>query len=67
MRPLKIESAASGRTPEAVRQQYTDGVSLRSFVTANDVAETVLFLASPAAAKISGQAITIDGHTQSMV
>ena len=66
-RVIKIESAASGRTPEAVRQQYTDGVSLRSFVTANDVAETVLFLASPAAAKISGQAITIDGHTQSMV
>jgi NAD(P)-dependent dehydrogenase (short-subunit alcohol dehydrogenase family) len=36
-------------------------------VTGDDIADTVLFLASPAAAKITGQAMTIDGHTESMV
>jgi len=66
-RVLAIEAEALGKTVQEVRQQYTGGVSLRSFVSANDIADTVLFLASPAARKITGQAITIDGHTESMV
>ena len=66
-RVLAIEAEASGKTPQQVRAQYTGGVSLRSFVTGDDIADTVLFLASPAAAKITGQAMTIDGHTESMV
>ena len=66
-RVLAIEAAASGKTPQQVREQYAGGVSLRSFVTADDIADTVLFLASPVAARITGQAMTIDGHTESMV
>ncbi|MFT4659318.1 MAG: NAD(P)-dependent dehydrogenase (short-subunit alcohol dehydrogenase family), partial [Ilumatobacter sp.] len=31
-----------------------------------DIAATVTFLASPAASKISGQVIPVDGHTESM-
>ena len=66
-RVLAIEAEASGKTPQQVRAQYTGGVSLRSFVSGDDIADTVLFLASPAAVKITGQAMTIDGHTESMV
>lgn len=57
---------ASGQTEEAVRASYVDGVSLRSWVTAEDVAATVAFLASDAGARISGQALAIDGHTERM-
>ena len=39
---------------------------MRRWITAEDVAETALFLASPAARHVSGQAIAVDGHTERM-
>jgi NAD(P)-dependent dehydrogenase (short-subunit alcohol dehydrogenase family) len=36
-------------------------------VTEEDVAGTALWLASPAAARISGQIIAIDGNTETLV
>ena len=48
----------------AVRAAYEAGTSLRSFVTADDVAAMALFLASPGGARISGQVLTLDGHTE---
>ena len=32
----------------------------------DDVADTILFLASDAARKISGQSISVDGHTEGL-
>ena len=66
-RVLTMESAAAGVGIEEMRQQYVKGVSLRSWVTADEVADMALFLASPAAAKISGQIMAIDGHTETLV
>ncbi|WP_417209954.1 SDR family oxidoreductase [Antarctobacter sp.] len=66
-RVVAMESAASGLSEDAVRAQYVKGVSLRSWVTAEEVADTVLWLASPGARKISGQIIAIDGHTETLV
>ena len=40
--------------------------SLRTFVRADDVAAMALFLVSAAGAKISGQSIGVDGHTESL-
>jgi NAD(P)-dependent dehydrogenase (short-subunit alcohol dehydrogenase family) len=45
----------------AVRARRANAVPLGRLGTARDVAETVLFLASDAAAYISGQTITVDG------
>lgn len=45
----------------AVRARRANAVPLGRLGTAQDVAETVLFLASDAAAYISGQTITVDG------
>ncbi|MEL6913465.1 MAG: SDR family oxidoreductase [Pseudomonadota bacterium] len=58
------EAAAKGMTRDAVRAGYASGVSLRRLVTAEDVAETALFLASDAARMVSGQVIAVDGHTE---
>lgn len=58
------EAAAKGESQESIRARYTAGVSLRTFVTARDIAETVHFLCSPAGARISGQAVAVDGHTE---
>ncbi|MDJ1015559.1 MAG: SDR family oxidoreductase [Paracoccaceae bacterium] len=63
-RVLNLQSAASGKSAEEIREGYVRGTSLRTWVTAEDIAETAYWLASPAAGKISGQAIAIDGHTE---
>jgi NAD(P)-dependent dehydrogenase (short-subunit alcohol dehydrogenase family) len=57
------EAAAKGMTPAQVRSGYEAGVALRRFSTAEDVANMAVFLASPAAAMITGQALAVDGFT----
>ncbi|MDF1669649.1 MAG: SDR family oxidoreductase [Roseovarius sp.] len=66
-RVLANEAAASGKPIEELRQTYVKGVSLRSWVSADDLADMALFLASAAASKISGQIMAVDGHTESLV
>jgi NAD(P)-dependent dehydrogenase (short-subunit alcohol dehydrogenase family) len=63
-RVIAAEAAKTGVQEAAVRAQYTDAVSLRTFVSAEDIANTIVFLTSPAGARISGQDITVDGHTE---
>jgi NAD(P)-dependent dehydrogenase (short-subunit alcohol dehydrogenase family) len=63
-RVIAAEAAKTGVPKSSVRAQYTDAVSLRTFVSADDIANTILFLTSAAGARISGQDITVDGHTE---
>ncbi|NMM44170.1 SDR family oxidoreductase [Rhodospirillaceae bacterium KN72] len=62
-RVIRDEAATTGKTEEQVRADYVKDTSMRCFVTADDMAETVMFLCSDAGARISGQAIPVDGHT----
>ena len=64
---LEIESKLSGETPLQIAEKFSEGVSLRRFVTANDIADMALFLASDEAKQISGQALAVDGSTERMV
>ena len=61
---MEREAAAKGMTRDAVYEGYASGVSLRSLVTATDVAQMALFLCSDAARMVSGQVIGVDGHTE---
>ena len=61
---LAREAAAKGMTRDQVYEGYAAGTSMRSFVTASDVADMAVFLASPAARRVSGQVIAVDGHTE---
>jgi NAD(P)-dependent dehydrogenase (short-subunit alcohol dehydrogenase family) len=63
-RVVAMEALAQGRSEAEVRAGFTEGVALRRFVTAEEVAAMALFLASPGAAAISGQALAVDGHTE---
>ena len=65
-RVVAMEAAAKGQDADDVRALYAQGTSLRTWVTADDLADTVLFLTSDAGRKISGQAIAVDGHTERM-
>jgi NAD(P)-dependent dehydrogenase (short-subunit alcohol dehydrogenase family) len=51
---------------QEVRDVYLRQSSMRTFVSAEEIAEAVLFLTSDAAARISGQALAIDGHTETL-
>ena len=64
-RVITEEAREKGVPEDRVRQNYTRGVSLRTFIDPEDIARTALFLASPAARRITGQAISVDGHLES--
>ena len=49
---------------ETVRTEYLQGQSIHRFVEPSEVAALCIFLASPAAAMISGQALAIDGNSE---
>jgi NAD(P)-dependent dehydrogenase (short-subunit alcohol dehydrogenase family) len=65
-RVLKNEAAVKNQDIEDVRQIYVKGVSMKTWVSADDIADAALFLTSPAASKISGLAMPVDGHTESI-
>lgn len=65
-RVIANEAAARGQSVDAVRQSYVKGVSMKTWVTAQDIANTVQFLASPSGAKISGQILAVDGNTETL-
>jgi NAD(P)-dependent dehydrogenase (short-subunit alcohol dehydrogenase family) len=52
--------------PDAIRSAYQRQVSMQTFIDAADIGEMVAFLASPAARYISGQVISVDGHTETL-
>ena len=55
-----------GVSPEEIRNIYLRQSSMRNFVSPEEIADTVLFLASDKASQISGQALAIDGHTETL-
>lgn len=61
---LEREASAKGMTRDAVYAGYAAGTSMRTFVEARDVAQMALFLGSDAARYVSGQVISVDGHTE---
>ena len=63
---IQKDAKRGGRTTEEIRNMYLRQSSLRCFVSAADVANLALFLASDKGARISGQALGLDGHTESL-
>jgi NAD(P)-dependent dehydrogenase (short-subunit alcohol dehydrogenase family) len=64
---IAAKAEARGVSFEVQRDQFLQTVSLRSFVSAEEVANVALFLASDAGKHISGQAIPVCGDIQYLV
>ena len=60
------EANARGITEQEVRSAYERQVSLRTFIDPEEIANMALFIASPLAAKVTGQVLCVDGHTETM-
>lgn len=63
---IERDAASRGMQPQQIRDIYLRQTSMRTFVEAEDVAEMAYFLTSAAGAKISGQALAVDGHTEGL-
>ncbi len=60
------EAEAKGVSAHAILDGYLRASSLRTLIDPKDIADTILFLASPAAHKISGQVLSVDGDTDTL-
>ncbi|WBX84307.1 SDR family oxidoreductase [Sphingosinicella microcystinivorans] len=58
------QAAARGISEAEVREEMTRFISLRTMIDPKGVAEMVAFLASDAAAQVTGQSIGVCGNTE---
>jgi NAD(P)-dependent dehydrogenase (short-subunit alcohol dehydrogenase family) len=65
-RVIEAEAAARGVSQEEIRLGYVRTTSLRSFIPPEHIATMALFLCSDLGASISGQAIAVDGNTETL-
>jgi len=63
-RVLAAEAQARGVTADDVYRDYASGSSLRRFAEPAEIAQLCLYLSSDAAKFVSGQAIAVDGNTE---
>ena len=65
-RVIGSKAQARGVSYEEMEDEFLRHVSLRTAVTPQQIADQIVFLCSPRGRTISGQAISIDGDTQSL-
>ena len=63
---IRTKALAAGVGDNEQTERALASVSLRCFVTQQDIANMALYLASPYGATISGQALSIDGGTEAL-
>ncbi|UUX97924.1 SDR family oxidoreductase [Aquabacterium sp. J223] len=61
---IAARAVALGIDEEEMRERYVSRISLRRMVSIDDVAAMALFLCSPAARNVSGQAISVDANLE---
>ena len=66
-RVIDAKAKGLGKTPDEVRSEMLEGVSLHTTVTAQDIANMALFLATAPGRHISGQAISVCGGARYLV
>jgi NAD(P)-dependent dehydrogenase (short-subunit alcohol dehydrogenase family) len=63
---IRARAETVGLTFEEMRERYLDKTSLKRMVTAQDIADMVLFLVSPMGRNVSGQALSVCGDVWSI-
>ena len=65
-RVIVAHAEAENRSVDEIRALYAEGTSMGTFVSAQEVADMVVFLASGRGSRISGQTVAVDGHTETL-
>jgi NAD(P)-dependent dehydrogenase (short-subunit alcohol dehydrogenase family) len=65
-RVIAAKAQARGVSFEAMYEEYVSQASLGRMVRAQDIANMILFVCSEAGAKVSGQALSVDGHIEKL-
>jgi NAD(P)-dependent dehydrogenase (short-subunit alcohol dehydrogenase family) len=63
-RVSKAEAESRGVSLDIIHKEHVQSQSIKRFVKPEEIADMCLFLASPAARMVNGQAIAVDGHTE---
>ena len=63
---IRLEMLATNRSEAEVRTGFTQQVSMQTFIDMEEIAAQAVYLCSPFGKHISGQALSIDGHTETM-
>jgi len=63
---IEAQAETRGVEVKTVRDEYLRMSSLRTFIDASDIAEMALFLCADAGHKVSGQALAVDGHIETL-
>jgi len=66
-RVIKAKANLTKSNTKYIKKDLESMVSLKSFVTKDDIASLVVFLLSKKSKKISGQIISVDGNTERMI
>ena len=65
-RVIASKAQMRGVAPDVVRDELLGHTSLRRLVSADDIANAIVFVASRAGANVSGHAMPVDGDTQAL-
>ena len=65
-RVIAAEALKTGRSEAEVHQEMVQAASLKTLIDPQDIASLALFLTSSAGARISGQELAVDGHTETL-
>lgn len=65
-RVIEANAKALGRSVEEVRESYVEANSMRTLIQPDEIANLVRFLCAETNTHITGQALSIDGHTETL-
>jgi NAD(P)-dependent dehydrogenase (short-subunit alcohol dehydrogenase family) len=63
-RVARAEAESRNVPIDVVNREYVQSQSIKRFVKPSEIADMCVFLASPASRMVTGQAIAVDGHTE---
>ncbi len=66
-RVIEAKAKVAGKTPREIEDAWLAHASLKELIQPEQLADTIVLLASPRGRQTSGQAISIDGNLQALV
>jgi NAD(P)-dependent dehydrogenase (short-subunit alcohol dehydrogenase family) len=65
-RVMKADAEALGKSLDEVQANYVSGNSMQTLIQPEEIANLVRFLCAETSIHITGQALSIDGHTETL-